>query len=417
MRTGFLVLAWLLGRGCVIWLLLGPESWVNGDVGYFADSLSAGGWTASLREYPLPAVAALAVPWVLAGATGLGYGTVLGAVAVLTDAAFTVALWLLAPARRDLAVLVWVLAVPLLGATAYARFDLLPGVLAGLALLLLARHPRTALALTAGAAAVKLWPAVLVPGFLAGVRRRAAALYAAAAVGLALAAATVAVAGVGRLLSPLTYQADRGLQIESVAATPAVLLWWADPGRWPISYAPSRAYEVSGPGVSALLTASAAATVLLAVALVLAWAAAWRCRHRAGADTVVWVSLAAVTGLVVTGKVLSPQYLLWLLPLAAASVAVSPRGRAVPAWAAVLLLAAGCTHLVFPTFYAGLTLRSGHVALAVLLLVARNVLLVALTGVAWWRLAASLRDARPQRGRPLARQAPGPEGGVPRSRR
>lgn len=415
MRTGFLVLAWLAGRAFVLWLLFGPESWVNGDVGYFADSLAGSAWTSALREYPLPAVAALVVPWVVAAALGLGYGAVLAAVAVLTDAGFTVLLWLLAPGRRDLAVLVWVLAVPLLGSTAYARFDLLPGVLAGLALLVLARHPRTALAMTAVAAAVKLWPAVLVPGFVAGVRRRAAALTTAATVALALAAATVAVAGATRLLSPLTYQADRGLQVESVAATPAVLLWWGDPARWPITYAPSRAYEISGPGVGALLAASTVATAVLAVALVAVWAVALRRRDRVGPDTVVWLALAAVTGVVATGKVLSPQYLLWLLPLAAAAVAVFPRGRAAPAWAGLLLLAAGCTHLVFPTFYAGLTLRSGHVAAAVLLLVARNALLVVLTATAWWRLVVSLRQ--PQRGRPLARQAPGPEGNVLPSRR
>ncbi len=420
MRTAFLVGGWLAGRAFVVWLLFGPESWVNGDVAYFAASLGAvrdSGLAHALVEYPLPAVAVLAAPWLAARALGLDYEHVLMATAVLTDLAFAGLLWRFAPARRHAALLVWVLAVPLLGATAYARFDLLPGVLVGAAVLLLATHPRVALGAAAVATGVKLWPGLLLPGMLAGVRRRGPASAVVLAVGVLLAAATAVLAGAGRLLSPLTYQADRGLQIESVAATPAILLWWHDPGRWTIGYAPAKAYEVTGPGVPVLLAVSTLATVLFAAALLAAWCWAWRARGTIGPDTVVWLSLAAVTGFIATGKVLSPQYLLWLLPAAAAGTAVVARSLPrLAAWTGLLLVAAGLTHLVFPTFYAGLTQRSGHVGLAVVLLAGRNLLVAVLVVSAGWQAARSLREDV-QRGSALERQPPGPEGSAVRTLR
>ncbi len=386
---------WLATRAFVVWLLLGPESWVNGDVGYFASSLrhlEEHGLGHVLVEYPFPAVGALAAPWLAARAAGLAFEDVLMATAMLTDLAFALLLWRYAGRRRRSALLVWVLAVPLLGATAYARFDLLPGVLAGVAVLLLGRHPRVALGAAALGTGVKLWPALLVPGLLAGARRRGAALATAAAVGAVLAAGTVLLTGWGRLVSPLTYQADRGLQIESVAATPAILMGWHDPARWPIGYASSKAYEVTGPGVPLLLAASTVATVAFAAALAVAWWVAWRRRDRVGPDTVVWLSLAAVTGFMATGKVLSPQYFLWLLPPAAAGIAVVrcslPRATG---WVALLLVTTGVTHLVFPTFYGGLTIRTEHVGLVSVLLLVRNVLVLALTGLAWRELVRSLR--------------------------
>ena len=156
----------------------------------------------------------------------------------LTDLAFTL---MLARARRGLLpVLVWLLGVPLLGSTAYARFDLLPGVLCGAAVLLVARHPRTAAAVVAVATGVKLWPALVIPPLLAVARPRRAATAVLVGTGLALAGASVVLAGWGRLLSPLTYQSDRGLQIESVLATPAMLAWWHDPARWSVGYAPEQ---------------------------------------------------------------------------------------------------------------------------------------------------------------------------------
>jgi hypothetical protein len=313
-----------------------------------------------------------------------------------------------------------VLGVPLLGATAYARFDLLPGVLVGLAVLLLAARPASAAACLAVATAVKLWPVLLLPGAMAGVRgsgpRRRAALVVAVSGGL-LTSAGLAVGGWHRLVSPLAYQAERGLQIESVPAVPAMVAWWLDPGRWQVTYGPHHAYEVTGPGIGLLLDLSGLLTVLVLVLLTAGAATAWRLRGRLSADSVSWMTLAAVSGWVVAGKVLSPQYLLWLLPAAAAALVVD-RGRSRPlvAWCGGLLVAAGLTHLVFPALYSGLLAPGADTGRAVLLLALRNGVLVALAGVAAGNAGRCLR-ADAQRGRALDRQPPGPEGRPARSLR
>ncbi len=389
---------WLLTRGLTLWLFLGPEAWVTGDVGYFADSLRLvpqAGLGGTLVEYPLPAVGVLAVPWWLSGLTGglVPYATLVTAAVLATDAAFTALLLELGGRRRGAAVVVWLLAVPALGATAYARFDLLPGVLVGVALLLAPAHPRVSATAATVATAVKLWPALVLPPLVAGARRRRDVLLRMLVVGTVLAAASLVAGGWDRLVSPLRYQADRGLQVESLAATPAMLGWWRRPDLWTVTYAPSHAYEVSGPGVGSLVRVTSVLGVALAVGLALLWWRALRPRSGVGAgvgmDAVVWTALAAVLGFVVSGKVLSPQYLLWLLPAAAAGLAVTSSTRpALVRWSALLLVATALTHLVFPVSYLGVVQPDPSTGRAVLLLAARNLLLVWLLVGAWrhaWR--------------------------------
>jgi hypothetical protein len=411
--------AWAASRALLVWLLLGPQEWVSGDVSYFDQSLADLGRVGvggTLVEYPVPALAVLAVPWLLARAAAsvLGvsdaYGVLLMGVAVLTDLAFTV---LLATRRGSrLGLLAWLLAVPLLGVTTYARFDLLPGVLCGAAVLALPGRPRAAAAAVAVATGIKLWPALVVVPLLAVVRPRRPAASVLVGTGLALALVSVALGGWGRLFSPLTYQADRGLQIESVLATPAMLGWLSDPGRWTVAYAASRAYEVTGPGVATLLSLSSLLTVVYVVALAVAWWRLWVLRDRVRGATVLWVALAAVTGFVVVGKVLSPQYLLWLAPLAAAGLTVEDHRR-LRWWTAGLLVAMGLTQVVFPSHYGQITLLGDRAWLPVTALALRNALLVVLLGTAVAAVAAGLRrDA--QRGIALERQPPGPEGNVGR---
>jgi hypothetical protein len=412
-RTAAIAATWLVTRGWLFWMLFGSQEWVRGDVTYFADSLArlgAVGVGGTLVEYPVPAIAVVGVPWLLAGEVqrlGIAdsYGNLLMAAAALTDLAFSAVLL----RRRGPGLLVWLVGVPLLGTTAYARFDLLPGVLAGFAVLVLARQPRVASVSLALATGIKLWPALLVPPVLAVARPiRRAVVSALTAAGAVLVLGSVALGGWARLLSPLTYQADRGLQIESVLATPAMLGWWADPVRWQVAYAPSKAYEVTGPHVDGLLAFSTVLTALYVVALALAWWALWRLRDRVRVGTALWVGLGAVTGFMVVGKVLSPQYLLWLLPVAAAGLVVAD-SRRLRWWTLGLLVATGLTQVVFPGFYGAITLRTPLVWLPMTALLLRNVLMVGLLGGAAAAAVAGLRrDA--QRGRALERQPPGPDG-------
>ena len=103
-------------------------------------------------------------------------------------------------------------------------------------------------------------------------------------------------------------------------------------------------------------------------------------RGATSVDTLVWASLAAISAFLCTSRVLSPQYLLWLLPTAIAGLAVvGPTRRSLARWTGALVAAALLSHALYPWLYAPLVhvhRDGGAVALGVL--VVRNLLLVAL---------------------------------------
>ena len=403
-----MVALWVLTRLVVLWLLVGPHAWVAGDVAYFEGSLAAlseHGLAGTLVEYPLPGVALVALPWLVTEWVGRPelYAAVVAVFALVTDAAFA---WLLhrfsARRGRSRALWFWVLAVPLLGATTYARFDIVPGVLTGIAVLLLASHPRLAAAAGAVATAVKFWPALLLPALATRRESRAGVLVTVAAVGSVLAGISFVLAGWVRLVSPLTWQQGRGLHTESVLGTPALIAWALDPAEHQVHFSSYNAFEIDGPGVPALLVACTVLTVLGGLTLVVLWVQAWRNGTSLTRDAVVWTCLAAVTVFIVTGKVLSPQYLLWLIPAAAAAIALaeSDRGlRRLTQWGLGLTVAAAMTQVVFPIGYDGIVAHKDWSLWVVLVLAARNALLVWLlvraVTEAWWHV---------QRGSELERQ-------------
>ena len=387
MRRAVVMWLWLLSRVLTV-LLLGHEGarGVTGDIGYFAASLAhvgTHGLAHTLVEYPLPAVGALAIPWLasaVVGGTGT-FGMWLVLAALATDAAFT----LLLSRQQDPAdpwpVGVWLLAAPVLGALFVARLDLLVGILVAVGLLLVARSPRLAAGVLAVATALKLWPVLLLPALVAATTRRRVAAATLLVVGGGVAAATVLVAGWPRLVSPLGYQSERGLQVESVAATPVMLARLADPSRWQVGYARSKSYEVVGPAVQALLSVSTLLSVLLLAGVAVL---SWRALRRGSVLTpegLVWLALAAVTGFMVVSKVLSPQYLLWLLPMVCVGLLLAP-GPALRRWATGLLVVAALTHLVYPIGYSALVFPEDGSPVVVGLLTVRNVLLVLLLGLA-----------------------------------
>ena len=448
-RAGLLALlaaVWVVWHGLLLLLAHESQRWVTGDVGYFRQSielLGSSGVGRTLTEYPVPAVGVLWVPSRLAHLGG-SYTFWFFALVLVTDLAFAVLLWWETRGRSLLPLVVWVVGIPLLGTTALARFDLLPGVLVGATVLMLARRPAVAGVLAALATGVKLWPALFIPALL-GVRRTRGRILAGVAVtGVVLLGVSLVLGGWGRLFSPLTYQFHRGLQVESVPATPAMLGRALSPERWQVTYAASRSYEVTGPGVHLLLALSTVAALVYVALVVAAWARV-AMLARAGRDvglcTTVWVVLATVSGFIVVGKVFSPQYLLWLLPAVAAALVVVDH-TALRVWAAALLGAELLTNLVFPLNYLPIVQSTApHLHSVTLLLAARNLLVAAMFVVAvvraWRGLSAVGRSPanRPARSagesassvvgaptpsagaaaRPARRRPPGPAG--PRSAR
>ncbi|QWZ06380.1 DUF2029 domain-containing protein [Nocardioides panacis] len=355
-----MALVWMLTRVAALALIFGPERDVLGDVGYFSASLRHLGEVGLVRtmpEYPLPAVAVVALPWRLSLVLHApwSYGFLFVVVLLAVDAAFTALLQRQALPQRRTAVAAWLVALPALGGLSYVRFDLIPGVLVGMVVLVAAGRSRLAALLLALAACIKLWPVLLVPPLLARSSRRTGSLLVLVGAGAATVLVTLVAAGASRVWSPLAYQADRGLQVESVAATPVMLARHLDPASYQVRFSPSKSYEITGPGVPALLGLSTILTVGLLVFLAVLWTRLARTGRAGSIDALVWASLAATAGFLCTSKVLSPQYLLWLLPTAIAGLAVvGPTRRALARWTGALIMVALLSHGLYPWLYAAL---------------------------------------------------------------
>jgi hypothetical protein len=364
-------------------LLGGP---VTGDVLYYARSLhtmfSGGTLRQTLQEYPVP-VFGIMLPQYLAGAlNSVAFAFLFVASMLAVDAAFTAFLWRVTGRRRSNAVTFWLLFVPAIGPLACFRFDLVPAVLTGTALLAVVRRPRWTGALTALGTALKLWPIVLLPVFMLRRGGRATVLRAFLVTGAVLGAISLAVAGYSRLASPINWQSARGLQIESLPATPLMLARAVHPhGTWTVGTSKYKATEIFGAGVHAMLLLSTLATA--AGVLVLAWL--WlRCRRVPDLPLVTlgWLILAAAAVLTVTNKTLSPQYILWLGGPVAALFVLAPRDPAVHRAARVLITLSLCTQVIYPIYYAKLVNVGWHTLPMTLLLAFRNALLVGLAVLA-----------------------------------
>ena len=396
-----IVVGWLLTRALALVVLLVAERYITGDVFYYHRKLSALfdlGLAQTLNEYPTPVVWILLLPYGATGGSRLGYLVAFLAFMLALDAVFTLALYRAAGRRHDAALDFWLLFVPLVGGLSFVRFDMLPAVLTGGALLAARRRPWVTGALTGLGAAVKLWPALLIPAFLAHRPDRRAAGLAFVVAGFGLAAVSLLAGGPARLFSPLTWQSDRGLQIESVWGVPLMVARAVDPDGWTVEISRYQAYEIFGPGVDLWVGVANVATVVGLLALAALFARAFR----VGGGTPVAVGflvLSTIAVMIVTNKTLSPQYLLWLGGPGAALLLVRPGSppvvrTAIRRTAYALLALALLTHLVYPVCYPGLLGWRGPqmIGVATVVTMLRNLVLLGFTGYVVrqaWRLTGA----------------------------
>lgn len=337
-------------------------------------------------EYPPGALAALDVPYLLAGPAGVGYRTAFIATMVLVDALGAMALVSLG--RRTgwwQGLVAWVLVVPLLGPVVYTRFDLLPAVLTLWSVERLAADRwRGAGALLGAAVAVKVYAVFLLPQVLVVARRRVQVL-AAALVAMAVVTLPVA-AHLGALAHDLqATQGARGLHWESTWGS--VVMVARSFGYHAVVVTEYGAVDI----VSTVSRGFRLAAGLVSVAIVVATAR--RCREvvRRGSAPALALSMFGTMALLVgAGYVYSPQYVLWALALGAGALALTP-ARALRPFA-VLAVVTVLSHLVYPVLWRGL--EGGAVA-SLSALVARNALTIVAGALALRALPGADEDAAP----------------------
>jgi hypothetical protein len=294
-----------------------------------------------------------------------------------------------APAGRLLAATGFVALAPLaLGSVFLSRYDLMPAALTALALAaLVSGRERVGLGLLGLGAATKVYPALLAPLAVAYLWRRKGRREAliGAALFAALAAAVIlpfALLSPGGIWDAFTRQASRGLQIESLGS--AVLLAAHHAGGLEIemrSSAGSQNLVGTAPDVLAF-----AQTVVQGVAVLAIWI--WFARGAAERERLVRASALVVCAFVVLGKVVSPQFLIWLIPLVPLV-----RGRRGLAASALLGVALVLTQLWFPYRYWELALEFDEPASWLVL--ARDLVLLALLAVLAWTATARSDARRP----------------------
>jgi hypothetical protein len=329
-------------------------------------------------EYPPGAL----IPVWLVGGSDVGLSQLMLVCALVAQ----LAAWGIGGARAG-----WlmVLLPPVAGALVRLHFDLLPAAMCMVGLWLIVARPwrRGAVELGFAVLAVgtmtKLWPgavALVALVWLAGRGETRPAWRSAVVFGAVVLAIGLPFAALGGFPQDMVrYHLDRPVQLESTPATVIEVVGGSyvtgDPVR------PDK-FKSNGLGGGAADAIGVLSTLVLAAVSVGILALVVR---RPSTDALVTGALAITIAFVALGKVLSPQYFCWLLPLAAAAA-----GRRVVLGPALIAVAALVTQLWFPDRYFRLVYQHD---LQIAEVGVRNALLLAALAATVRALARSPRPA------------------------
>jgi hypothetical protein len=234
--------------------------------------------------------------------------------------------------------LIWVMSPLVMGPIILGRFDVFPTLLAVFALLHISTPKRFGVAVAIGAH-LKVWPILLLLATPRGKFTQVATWFAAT---FGIGSLLLGLWWNGNLFSFLSNQSSRGLQIESVGALP-FQIWHAGPGSV-ASAIQFGAHEIvaSETGmVSLVLT-------LIGIALI-GILVFWRVTGRLDNAEPVDIVLTAVLISILTSRVISPQYMVWVFGLLAVA-AFRPQNK----FRRILILisiSSGLGQLIYPFLY------------------------------------------------------------------
>ena len=382
-RSGWLWLTlFVVTRAIIYYIWAARYRFIANDVNYYYYWVMQPGlgWD-RLQEYPLPVVWLLGLIAAPAPTQG-DYMVLFGIAMAVLDGLFA---WLLFKRGSIPALAFWIAFVTGYGALVWLRYDMVPALLVGLAALWVAKHPTRAGALVAAGASLKLWPAMLIAPLMGRGQAAKQRMIGFTVTGLLLALLALIAGGPARLVSPLTWQGDRGLQVESVPAT--WLMWLhsgTDGARWTVEMSKYNAYEIFGPDVAGWLKASTLMMALVVLSAVGMGIVVWW--HKAlPADVMILAMVAIVAGMLVANKTFSTQYLIWLATPVAALVSEARR----PATKTIAAVLATClvplawfTYRIYPVQYGGIVANPIGDRQDMTVLVVRNLMLLVVALIA-----------------------------------
>jgi hypothetical protein len=363
------VLAWFCTRLLLILWATTVLPWfshgsVLGDVNLYrswAKILATGTFPVHDTQWQYPPAAAV-IFLIPQAFTHLGISYIVGFFFLALLADLAVFLLLLGHAHRNsvtdgaephlTGVWVWIAGGFAIGPLLLMRYDVIVTALAVAGLVAPARSVKVRWALRGAllgfGTMVKAWPGALVLGLPPkGAGRRAFAW----AVGTALAIAAIFSLTMTGALSFISGQSNRGIEVESVLASPfMVASWFGYPVRIVHLYG---SFQVSGPGIS-VVSDFAELLSVLGIGFVLWWRL-MRFRPRCWTPGLMYdTAFTVMLVLVVTSRVLSPQYLIWLLGLAAVVLTEHGpmrRGTVLARPACLVVCCALITQIEFPLLF------------------------------------------------------------------
>lgn len=301
--------------------------------------------------YPWVNLLPIMFPRYLADASGFSYFAIwiVGSIALDLVALWALLGWSGKPSRSRIAAgFAWVGLQFLLGPVAISRLDNLSIALAviGIGALLNAKDEIAAVWF-AFATWVKIWPAALILALLASTKKLRQSFEASqiVLVGILLIGFFI---GQFHSISFLFAQSDRGLQVESVAAT--FWLWQALAGMPDTKIYFDGTYitfQIQGQGVEIFTDLL---SIVFYVALgITAWLAYKARANENSSEVFAWVAMTATLDMIVFNKVGSPQYIGWLFVPVIFAIAKNLRSfRPVGITVAVT---SALTFLIYPVFY------------------------------------------------------------------